>query len=117
MDAWWTQQSAVWLEAIGGGGGGTLLGIFGSLMGYLAPRGIGRVPMLATHAVIVACGVCAHGAGIYALLTGQPYHVYYPLLLGGGITALVMGCLWPVARLRYRQAEQRKLDAEQFRRT
>jgi hypothetical protein len=45
------------------------------------------------------------------LINDQPYHVWYPLVLIGGILTLVMGPLLPVVRLRYRQAEQRKLDA------
>ena len=116
MTPWWSQDSSMWIAIIGGAGGGTCVGLFGALMGVLAPRGIGRVPMLATHTALVALGIVALGAGIFAASTGQPYHVYYPLLLGGGIATMVLGGLLPVARLRYRQAEQRRMDAEQFRR-
>jgi len=117
MNEWWSQHASVLIGAIGGGGGGALAGIFGGLMGYLAPRGIGRTPMLGAHAALITCGVVALITGIVALAAGQPYHVYFPLLLGGGIVTIVMGSLFPVARLRYRQAEQRKFDAEQFRRS
>ncbi len=117
MNEWWSVQASSWIGAIGGGGGGMLAGVFGALMGSLAPRGIGRVPMLCAHALLIAAGVVALGAGIVAVVGDQPRHVYFPLLLGGGILTIVMGSLFPVARLRYRQAEQRRLDAEQFRRT
>ncbi len=117
MTEWWSPQTSVWIGALGCGGGGALAGIFGSLMGWLAPRGIGRTPMLAAHTLFVAAGALALIAGIIALAQGQPYHVWFPLLLGGGITAIVMGAMLPIARLRYRQAEARRLDAEQFRRS
>jgi len=117
MTEWWSTQASVWIGAIGGGGGGALAGIFGGLIGWLAPRGIGRGPMLTVHAIFILAGVVALVAGIVAIISGQPYHVFYPLLLGGGILTVVMGALFPVSRLRYRQAEQRKMDAEQFRRS
>ena len=117
MTEWWSQQASAWIGAIGGGGGGALAGIFGSLMGFLAPRGIGRTPMLAAHTLFILCGIAALVAGIAALAMSQPFHVYFPLLLGGGVVSIVMGSLLPLARLRYRQAEQRKMDAEQFRRS
>jgi len=117
MSEWWSSEAAAWIGAIAGGGCGALAGIYGALLGWLGPRGVGRVPMLTAHALFVAAGAVALVAGIVAVSGGQPYHVYYPLLLGGGIMSIVMGSLYPVARLRYRQAEQRKLDAEQFRRT
>lgn len=116
MTEWWDQQTAAWIGALGGGGLGTLAGLFGGLAGYLAPRGIGRVPVLAVHGLFVLAGVGALVAGIVAVVQSQPYHVYYPLLLGGAILSLVMGVLLPVVRVRYRQAEKRKLDAEELRR-
>ncbi|MCK4873169.1 MAG: hypothetical protein KAS72_10625 [Phycisphaerales bacterium] len=56
------------------------------------------------------------GAGVAAATGGQPYGVYYPLLLCGGLLVLLLGCLTPVLIVRYAQADQRRLDAEEFRR-
>jgi hypothetical protein len=50
-------------------------------------------------------------AGLVALMLGQPYGVYYPLLLGGIITAAVCGGNYPVLRRRYDQIELRKMSA------
>ena len=61
-------------------------------------------------------GIGALGVGLYALATGQPYHVWYPFALMGFILAVVLGSLLPVVRRRYAQAEQRRIDAEALRR-
>lgn len=116
MNEWWTQQTAGWIGGLGGGGLGTLAGCFGALIGSLAPRGIARGFMLTVHAGFIAVGVLALVGGVVAISLGQPYHVWYPLVLIGGILTVVMGALFPVARMRYRQAELRRLDAEEIRR-
>ena len=54
--------------------------------------------------------------GLYALLlAGQPWQVWYPLVLLGGLGTLATGVLLPVTRRVYRQAEQRKLEASALR--
>lgn len=116
MQPWWTEHQAALIGAIGGGGLGTLAGMLGGLAGWLAPRGKGKGPVLGAFALIFVVGVIALVGGVYAVSTGQPYHVWYPLVLGGGLMALIMGVLLPVIRLRYRQAEHRRLDAEELRR-
>ncbi len=50
------------------------------------------------------------------MITGQPYGVWYSLLLPGLLLTALMGTMTPVIRLRYRQAEHRRLQAEEFRR-
>lgn len=116
MTPWWDQQTAILIGAIGGSAIGVMGGVYGTLVSMLAPKGIGRRPMLAIHLALVGFGVAVLIAGIVAVSTGQPYLVYYPLLLGGGILSFVMGGLFPVVRMHYRQAEARRLEAEQFRR-
>jgi hypothetical protein len=50
------------------------------------------------------------------VLSGQPYGVWYALLLPGVLLAVLMGTMTPIIKLRYRQAEHRRLTAEEFRR-
>ncbi|MCC6660748.1 MAG: hypothetical protein IT437_07670 [Phycisphaerales bacterium] len=116
MTEWWTMQDGNWYGAIGGSAIGVIGGCYGGLVGWLAPRGIGRRFFLTLHAVLIVLGVVALVAGIAALSVQQPYHVWYPLVLVGGILTLVMGCLFPVILTRYRQAEHRRLGAEELRR-
>jgi hypothetical protein len=116
MEAWWTAQTAAWIGAIGGGGLGILGATLGVVGGKLAPRGKGKGFVLGTMTAIVILGTGALIAGIVALIQKQPYHVWYPLALEGGISVFVFGFLMPVMRMRYRQAEQRRIDAESLRR-
>lgn len=117
MSAWWDPTTAAILAGVGGGGLGATAGLYGALAGTLAPRGIGRVPMLTIHVALIVTGIGLLVAGGAAVATGQPYHVYYPFLLTGLILAGVMVPLLPVIRLRYAQSEQRRLDADSIRRS
>lgn len=113
---WWNMNSGTKLGAVGVGGLGAFAGIFGAATGYLAPRGLAKTAVLSIQGGLVGVGLVSLIAGIVAVSTGQPYHVFYPLLLGGAILTLVMGVMFPVIRGRYRQAEIRKMEAEEFRR-
>ncbi len=95
---------------------GLLGGIYGSVMGICAPRGVARRLVYGMHFGLLALGAALLIAGVVAVSGGQPYGVWYPLLLEGVILSTVMGPLTPVMRLRYRQAEHRRLEAEEFRR-
>jgi hypothetical protein len=94
---------------------GTLLGVlggtWGAVLGILAPRGKARTLVLGGLAVLLAASAVCLVAGIAALLSGQPYGVWYGLLLAGVIGVIVLGVNVPVALNVYRQAEARKLQA------
>lgn len=102
--------------ALLGAGAGVYGAIYGSCAGTMAPLGRGKAFILALHWSGIALGVALLGAGIVALAAGQPYGVWFALILPGAILALVLAPITPVIRLRYRQAEQRRLEAEEFRR-
>ena len=87
-----------------------------TLVGVLAPRGKGRAFVMALHWSALALGAVFIVAGITAVVGGQPYGVWYALLLPGLLMVVLMGTMTPVIRLRYRQAEHRRLQAEEFRR-
>lgn len=116
MNEWWSNQDGAMLGAIFGSSIGLLGAIYGSAVGYFAPRGRHRGIVIPCHIALVALGAIALSAGMTALILKQPYHVWYPLTLGGFILTVVLGCLLPVVMRRYAQAEQRKMDAEQIRR-
>ena len=116
VDAWWSGESAGMIGGILGSGLGILGGLIGSLVGVLAPRGVGRQYLLGgIFMVLVLCALSLL-VGLFALLlAGQPWQVWYPLVLLGGIGTLVVGGLLPMANRVYRQAEQRKLEASALR--
>ncbi len=112
MHEWWTAQTGGLIGALMGGGLGVLGGVYGGVVGgVLAPRGLCRSAVLTFHLLLGALGCAALCVGVYALIAGQPYHVWFPLTLVGFIGSVVMGSLYPVVRMRYRQAEERRLEA------
>lgn len=114
--AWWPNEAAGWIGAIGG----SVLGLIGAGIGVaaatLAPRGRGRKAVMGVMIAAIVAGAGLLIAGIVAVSLGQPYAVWYPLVLTGFIATTVMGSLLPVVRVRYREAEQRRVDAAQLRR-
>ena len=115
-------QVQPWFENYGlvgglaGAGVGMLGAAYGTTVGLLAPRGKARGLVFAMHWTFLALGVVLLAAGITALVTGQPYGVWYALLLPGALVTILMMVFLPIVRLRYQQAEHRRLEAEEFRR-
>lgn len=94
---------------------GVLAGVWGVLVGVLAPQGKARGLIFAFSAVLFTASVSLLVAGIVALLTGQPYGVWYGLGLAGFIGTLVLGFNIPNLRAVYRRAEERKMAANDAR--
>lgn len=115
MTEWWTAQTGTYIGAFGGAALGVFAGLLGACAGMLAPRGRGRAFVLGSMAALASIGAVALIIGLIALIGGQPRHVYSPLCLLGGLLAVIIGPLLPVIRLRYAQAEQRRLDAADLR--
>lgn len=105
--AWWDDRTA----GLVGGIGGSILGCLGGLMGTLGGFGKGRRFVIGLAVLITLSGVAALVVGLVALGVGQPYAVYYPLLLLGGILTVVCGGLLPVIRRRYAEIELRRMTA------
>jgi len=105
---WWTVQHGNWIGPIGGAAAGVLGGLLGSAIGVCAPRGILKTPVIAAHMLISLACAGVLGAGIFANLSGQPSHVFYPLMLAGSIGMGVLGGLLPVTLFAYRIADARK---------
>jgi hypothetical protein len=104
-----------WFGSIAGGGLGTLGGLLGAAAGTLAPRGKAKGFIMGTWYVLLAIGAVLLLVGVYAIVAGQLRAIWYGPLLCGVIISAVMGSLLPVIRLRYRQAEQRRIDADGIR--
>ncbi|MDJ0910994.1 MAG: hypothetical protein QNI99_17565 [Woeseiaceae bacterium] len=91
--------------------GGTLVGLWGALVGFLVPRGRARGFVINSATVLVIAGILVFFGGLYALGTGQPYDVYYPLLLLGAILVFVVGWLRAGLPRRYEAVELQKMQA------
>jgi hypothetical protein len=102
---------------IGGGLLGTLGGVLGAAAGALAPKGKARGFVLGAFTAFMLIGIANLVLGIYAVATGQPYGIWYPLVLIGVLLTVLFAALKPVVRKRYDEAEARRMDAAAFRRT
>jgi hypothetical protein len=116
MSAWWTSEQAGLYGAIVGSAIGILGGIIGTAAGYLAPRGQARLVIYALCGFVAIIAFAADVLGVVALAIGQPWRVWWPLILLGAITSLVSLGTFPTVRARYREAELRRLEAEDIRR-
>ncbi len=105
--AWWSDRAA----GFGGGLAGTVVGCLGGLVGTLTGLGKARRFVLTLVWVMVVAGIASLLAGVVAVSLGQPYAVYYPLLLTGLICSLVFGLGVPTLRRRYEQCELRRMEA------
>ena len=56
-------------------------------------------------------GVIALNIGVAAIGVGQPNHMWFPLLLGGGLLVVVFGSLSRTMPGRYEQLELQKMRA------
>ncbi len=98
--AWWNGRAAGWI----GGILGTVLGLLGAAIGLCAGRGIARGFVLGALQSVAVLGFVLLAWGAAALALGQPYAVYYPLLLVGALCA-VLGLSLP-RTLKARYGEQ-----------
>ena len=96
-DAWWTPETAGWI----GGAAGSASGIFGAVIGTLCSLGRGRRFVIAGLLALGAAGLVLLTAGLAALALGQPYEVWYPLVLLGVIDPVVAFSLLPMLRRRF----------------
>lgn len=103
---WWSIQQGGWV----GGIGGMLLGIFGGLAGLSARRKRKHLAV-SMCSTAIAFSLVSLIAGIAGLEMRQPFHVFYPLLLIGGIGAFAIGLNLRNLLQQIRSEELRKIQA------
>lgn len=108
-------EFAAWYGSIAGGLGGSLLGILGGLMGTFLPRGKGKRTFTAILLIGALFGACSFGAGLIALGMGQPFGIWFSLLLVGFFFGLLCPLQIVIIQVVSRVIEQRKMAASDLR--
>ena len=110
--AWWDERAGNQFGGLLGG----VLGAVGAIIGVLSGAGKARrlVVGLLLGLVVVGAGLALVGAA--AALSAQPRHVWYPVLLPGGLAVVVGLAVLPVVRRRFAADELRRMDALDARR-
>jgi hypothetical protein len=104
---WWSEQQS----GMVGGITGSLVGLLGGIVGLLAGSGRGRRVAFGALRMMQLIGAIALVSGIVALVRAQPYPVFYPLLLIGGLASFLPIALTPTLRKRYEDSELRRMSA------
>ena len=117
MIPWWTDQQSGLVGGIAGSVLGILGGVFGTVAGICAPRGKCKGLVFGLAVLLIGAGIISLIAGVAAVLLEQSYGVYYPLILMGFICTVSVGPAAFVIHQRYREADSRRLDAEELRRS
>jgi hypothetical protein len=105
--AWWSGRQSALLGSIAG----SVLGLLGVAIGWLGSTGRARGFVLGTLKAFAWLGIVALVLGVAALATGQPYAVYYPLILLGTIGASLGFALPRSVSRRYEELELRRMQA------
>ena len=80
--------------------------------GILAPQGKARRLVLGAWIALMVVSWCFLAMGVVAMAVGQPRGVWYGLIVPGLQGSIILSILYPILRKRYRQAEARKIEAE-----
>lgn len=91
---------------------GLTSGLMGGLAGWLVVRGRARNFVLRTWFTLWAASVALLIAGLVALAGGQPWGVWFGLVLPGAVCTVVLGSNSLVILKRYREVEERRLAAK-----
>ena len=105
--AWWSPEQA----GLVGGIAGSAVGCFGALIGTLSSLGRGRRLVLGGLLALGVSGLALLAAGGVALALGQPYEVWYPLVMLGGLDGVLGFALLPTVRRRFEALELRRRQA------
>ena len=99
---------------VGGMGGllGGLIGCYGAMAGIFGRKGKFKKIILASGFGFIVLGVILLCVGLFALVTGQPYHVWYPFTLLGGLFTLILIPNYIVLKKVYTQAELKKMNVD-----
>ena len=105
--AWWSERTG----GLVGAAAGSAVGLLGAVIGTLCTLGRGRRFVMAGLLALGVSGLALLAVGLVALALGQPYAVWYPLVLLGALDPVLAFSLLPTARRRFEEIELRRMQA------
>ena len=109
MTPWFEPNQYAWIP---GTAYGLAAGVMGAVVGWLVPQGRARKFVLRMWFAIWLVAAVMLVLGIVALTSGQPWGVWFALLLPGGVGTLVVGGNTLVIVKKYREVEDRRVAAK-----
>jgi len=106
---WFSENSSNLLGAFLGAAVGILSGCFGAFIGIFVPKGKFKRLVLSVFIFFIISGIIFLLVGIYALLSGQPFHVWIWFILIGVILSFGDIPLWFIVRNKYKMLELNKM--------
>ena len=88
-----------------------MFGVLGTALGWLGSKGRAPAFVFGASRLSAGLGAVALAGGAAAVASGQPYAVWFPLLLVGTIACGVMGPASRRLARRYREIELRRLQS------
>jgi hypothetical protein len=104
---WLDGRTATLLGAIGG----SLLGLWGALIGVISARGKARGFVLGSTTLLLLLGIVSVGVGLAALASAQSHAVYYPFLSLGILLIVLMAVLRRTFSARYEHLELKRMQS------
>jgi hypothetical protein len=111
MEPWFDSRTA----GIIGGILGICLGIAGGIIGgscWFCIRKRKKKLLYGMFGIVIATSFALLITGLIALLSKQPYHVWYPFLLSGLLGTIIFSSLLPMIRRLFIEIEMRKMQAK-----
>lgn len=113
-EPWFDSQTAGMVGGLVGAGGGLWGAAIGTLGGLLVPKGKGKGLVFGLLYLGLITGIGMLATGLVALVSGQPWGVWFVFLNPGFILTLLSGLFLFGVRRRYQQVELRKMQAEEI---
>jgi peptidoglycan/LPS O-acetylase OafA/YrhL len=110
-EPWFDPTQYAWIP---GAVYGVAAGLMAALVGWLVPQGRARALILRGWFALWAIAVALLIVGVVAMVQGQPWGVWYGLVLPGVIGTLVVGANTVIILKRYRDVEERRLVSKDF---
>ena len=109
---WFEPYMSGWIGGIGGATIGTLASVWEIMAHKFASKTKYKKFIFVFFMAFVVTGVISLCVGIFALVTGQPYHVWYLFLFLGIFVPPIMTSRYMSVRKIYRQSELNKMNID-----